>query len=106
MAFTCDICSVSKEQDQFYRTDGTFLRCKLCCQVTEFCVKCKIPKLTSHFKGKSKTCFDCRNGIFHQTEQPRPDPRSKLQSDYVSHALENHTKWLSELGIQQNGIHS
>lgn len=104
MAFTCDICSLTKEEHQFYRTDGSFLRCKLCCKVTQFCDKCKIPKLTSHFKGKTKTCFDCRNGIFQQAKRQRSDTRT--DPDYVTLALENHTKWLSELGIQQNGIHS
>lgn len=100
MNFTCDICSVLKGAHDFYRTDGSYLRCKSCCLVTRFCNQCKIPKCHSHFKGKSKICFDCRNGVFKQ-----PVVNKKQHFDYVLSELENHAKWLSGVGIKQNGIH-
>jgi hypothetical protein len=102
MEAVCSVCLKSKSVVDFYRTDCTFLRCKGCCKMTRFCDGCKTPKLNTYFKGKSKTCFDCRNGVF---KQQQGGAVSSPIEKYVGDQLILHSQWLSTYNITQNGIH-
>lgn len=95
---TCHVCSESKNEAEFFRTDVTHPRCKSCCAFTKFCAVCCTPKHVNHFKGKGDRCVDCKNGVrFEQDTPPGDSP------DYIAQKMSQFEEKIRSHGITPAG---